>query len=130
MSSPVYGTPQQPLDLTTKHDTSSVVPESVRSGRQRTGTVSTAIIGVAAAGFISADSKRVALRISPPSAGRVTISDNPSVIIDAGITLSSGTAALELTVEVYGQFITKKLFAIADAAGRQIGWIESRLEAT
>jgi hypothetical protein len=107
-----------------------MVPESVRSGRTRTGAVNSATIGAAAGAFIGADDKRVSLRIFSASANRITISDQPAVVLDGGINIPAGGTSFEMSIERDGNLVTKRLFAIASAGGTVIGFIESRLEET
>src|ERR1700694_3198776 len=98
-----------------------MVPEGVKSGRERTGACVAVVIGNTPTNLIGEDDKRVFLRISAPSAGRITISDNPAVILDGGINLAAGAFPIELSVERDGNLVRKRLFAIASAAATQIG---------
>lgn len=130
MSSPVYSPNLSPIPIPDTPHSTFPIPDAVKSGRRRTGTIGTVTISATAMQFISADSKRVALRISSSSANRFTISDNPNVTLDGGLTIPAGGAPVEMTIEVYGQLITKRLYAIAAAGGTVTGFVESRLEDT
>lgn len=104
------------------------VPDTVKSGRRRTGTVVAVVVGTTPTVFAPGDDKRVAIRVSSHFTNRLTISDNPNVIIDAGINIPVNGAPVELSIETYGNIVNKKLFAISTGAATQVGFVESRLE--
>jgi len=74
--------------------------------------------------IIPASPRRVAIHFIGPNTGRVTISDNPSVTLDNGITIMNTTGILSLDSTTSGDVVTREWYAIGSAAGTILSWIE------
>lgn len=83
-----------------------------------------AVVGLTAIPVISGAEQRIGLRLSPPGAGRVTLSTNSGVIIDQGLTLTAGMQPLYICPNCVGDLVGDQWWAVADAAGRTIGIFE------
>lgn len=60
----------------------------------------------------------------PPASGRITISQNPNPVLDAGPTLQQGQAPLEYAFDNGYSGVTGPWYAIASAAGVIVGITE------
>lgn len=88
------------------------------------GNQISATIGATATTVLGANAHRRRLVISPPNAGRVTLSFNNTATLDGGITIQAGTSPRTISREEYGDLIRGPVSAIADAAGRTVGILE------
>lgn len=88
------------------------------------GNQTSATVGATASTILGANAHRRRLVISPPSAGRVTITFNNAATLDAGLTIQTGVQPKTISREEYGDIIRGTVSAIADAAGRTIGVLE------
>ena len=91
------------------------------SGRaySRSYTVGTTAIGIA-----DQSPNRIAIIVSSPTGGRITISPDSGVTDGLGIVIQQGDPPLKLEACVYGCFVQGRIYAIAGGAGRTVGVIE------
>lgn len=88
------------------------------------GSEGSKAIGTTATMLMQANDARVALTISGPKTARVTVSGNTGVTAGVGISLHPGIAPVMLNCNNVGNWITKELWAIAEAGTETIGWVE------
>lgn len=84
-----------------------------------------ATVGAADSVILGTNPTRKRLTISPPSAGRVTITFGSAATLDAGETIYTATSPRTWSAEELGERITSEVHAIADAGGRVIGIVEA-----
>ena len=88
------------------------------------GSFTSAVIGTSSAQLLGAAPTRKCVILSPPAAGRVSISSGTTAVLDAGITLTAGMQPIILNVDYAGAWIQGVISAIADAASRTVGIVE------
>lgn len=74
-------------------------------------------VGASSGVFIPANKDRISLVISCPSSGRITISLNPTAVLDSGITLNSGGLPLVLDSWLTKGLVKQAFYAIGSAGG-------------
>lgn len=84
------------------------------------------VVTVTTAGgpLVGPSKNRVGLVISSPAANRITVSQNPSPVLDAGIDIYASTLPLQLYYEDWGSALQDQWFAIAATANATIGVTE------
>ena len=88
------------------------------------GNQTFATVGASASTILGANAHRRKLTISPPAAGRVTLTFNNTAVLDQGLTIAVGVPPVMITREDYGDLLRGSISAIGDAAGRTIGILE------
>lgn len=83
------------------------------------------VVGVTDQVILGANIGRRAVTVSPPSAGRVTITFGHAAVIDQGETIYAGTTARTWRWDDFGEMVRSEIHAIADAAGRAVGVLET-----
>ena len=84
-----------------------------------------ATVGASDSTILGVNIGRRRLTVSPPSVGRVTIFFGRASVLDQGETLQAGTQARTFSYDDMGSLLCGEIHAIADAAGRLIGGVES-----
>lgn len=84
-----------------------------------------ATVGATDIAILGVNPSRLSLTIAPPSAGRVTIAFGRAAVLDAGITIQTATQPITLDYAEVGDQLCGEIRAIADAAARTIGGVES-----
>lgn len=92
---------------------------------QTRGSWSFVTVGAASQMVITASEKRIALLLTGPQTGRITLGSTNPVVLDQGITLSSSMGVIEIFYEFAGNAVRFPLWGIADAASRNLGIIET-----
>src|ERR1700731_4375988 len=77
--------------------------------------------------IVGSNEKRIALIISCPTGGSVTLSTNPSPSANEGLTLYGGGAPIWINAQSFGDFCQRGLFGIASAGTLNIGVVEVSL---
>jgi hypothetical protein len=88
------------------------------------GRVYSVAVGAASIQILPYSTKRRGLAFVGPNTGRITIVTEGPATLDAGITLSGTAGVVEFPESHYGDLATHAFFAIADAAGRNLGVAE------
>lgn len=101
-------------DTTFQIDRNQLYPSEIQS--VLVGTVSTAIVG-------SAPTRR-AMVFTSDGTNTITLSNTSPVVIGQGLTIPNTFGTLELRREQYGSIITRPWFAIGNAAGARVNFIE------
>jgi hypothetical protein len=91
----------------------------------RGGSLYSAVIGVTSVQIAVASPRRRRITFHPPANNRVTISQDPPVVLDAGPTLQQSQAPLTYDYEDYGDVVCGQFFGIANVAGVTIGITEA-----
>lgn len=91
--------------------------EDIRIGRRTIHTPRNFALGVASGVIAAYDEKRIQLLIYPPSSGTLTIFPANSVIVNKGITLTSTSHPMIMTVDTHGDLVKKMWAAIHSAGG-------------
>jgi hypothetical protein len=99
-------------------------PDIIAWGRKSYSLPKTIAVGVTSVTLCLTNPNRVALIISAPQIGNITLAQDAPAVINVGIDIYTGTAPLKLTIKDYGDLVIKGLNAIATNAGQQIGVIE------
>jgi hypothetical protein len=84
-----------------------------------------ATIGASDVTILGSNPSRHRLTVTPPSAGRVTLAFGRAAVLDAGITIQAGTSPRTFTDDELGDLCHGEIHAIADAAGRTVGILET-----
>lgn len=82
------------------------------------------VISVATREIIPASTRRVAIIFYPPSASTITLSTDPVTADRVGLTLTSTSQPVELTLEGHGAIVQMAWHAKWVAAGSGFSWIE------
>jgi len=77
--------------------------------------------------LVGYNAKRVALIISAPTGGNVSISTNPSVEIGEGLQLYANSSPIWMNSQAFGDFCQRALFAVSSAGTLNIGVVEVSL---
>jgi hypothetical protein len=89
-----------------------------------------ATVGTTAIEIIPAAPQRVAIAFGPCTAGNITIGPVPagSLVSGLGFIIQPNAGLMDFKFDNSGNAPAKPWSAIADAAGRQFGWLEILLE--
>jgi hypothetical protein len=102
--------------------------EDIKIGRRGRHSNGNAVVGNAASVLlVPQDPDRTALIISAPSAGYITVSTDPTAVLDKGINLYALQYPLELSLEQHGAIVRQAFSAIASAGTPTIGYLASSL---
>lgn len=82
-------------------------------------------VGITDTVILGANIGRRSFTVSPPAAGRVTVTFGHAAVIDQGSTIYAGTAPRTWHWDDFGEMIRSEIHAIADAAGRNVGVLET-----
>ena len=98
--------------------------DAIATGRQTTSSQQVVSVGTSSTSFLKAAPRRVAIIVSAPQTNRVTLSLDPSAILDQGLTLQPSTDPLVLTVERHGDLVTRRWTAISSTVTQGVSVIE------
>lgn len=88
------------------------------------GSISSVPVGTVAVLVVGPSESRYGLILLGPNTGRVTFGSTSGVTLDNGPTLSATMGPLHLEYDKIGDIIKGSFWAIGDAAGRVVGFIE------
>lgn len=103
--------------------------EDIRIGRDTKTSIHTAVISTTPTPIIDASPERTMLIVFPGAAGAITLSPFANMIDGIGIIISGFTSPMVMTIQEYGDIITKQLYVTNATAGTTISWLEGRLAA-
>jgi hypothetical protein len=86
--------------------------QDIQLGRQTYTSEISLSVGESAIELVSSSPNRIALIISAPSTGTITISTNPAVSANNGIILTSGIEPTILNIKDHGDIVRKRLYVI------------------
>jgi len=82
-------------------------------------------VGAAEVQLTGASDSRIALTVSPPISGSVTLSNDAGVTSGQGLNLGAGSAPLTLTLAEHGDCVQREWLIIGSGAGLGVGLIET-----
>jgi hypothetical protein len=103
--------------------------QDIQIGRKSNGTqYIVAISNATSRQLVPANIQRVALIISPPASGYITVSFANTAVIDQGINIPSSSPPVILTIENTKGLLTRPMTVIHSAAAMSLGVWESSFD--
>jgi hypothetical protein len=90
----------------------------------RSSRVTFVTVGAAAINVLPHADNRVGILFTGSNGGRITLSHDPNVVIDNGLTIVQQSGPLELLIEKLGSAVCQAWYAISAGAGNVLGVIE------
>jgi len=95
-------------------------PWQLAYDRTQKATIRNIPLGVASAAFLPANPGRAKLTLLRPPVGAYTLTTANPAVNGIGLVIVQGGDPLTLSVEDYGDFLTKALFAISPAGAQNV----------
>lgn len=102
--------------------------EDVRIGRKSTAGETIKSVSQTSSMLVGQSPKRIALLISAPNTGYITISFNGPVVSGSGIIINALGPPLSLNIHDHGAIIKKEIYVIHSATTTNVGVWETSLE--
>lgn len=84
-------------------------------------------VGTSVTNFTGANPNRIALIISPPSTGNITISTQGDFSAGQGLVIISTNNPVKLSVSEHGNLVTNPLNILGSTSNITVGWCEISL---